>query len=172
MLRNYLDTVLELPWNVKTKERVDVAAARKILEHDHFGLEKVKERILETIAVREMAPEMPPQILCLVGPPGVGKTSIAYSIARSLNRKLAQNFPWRHSRRGGHPGTPEDLRRRNARPYHDRHDAGGQLQSGAAAGRDRQIGLRLPRRSQCCSAGSAGRGTEPRLPGPLSGNSL
>ena len=90
VLRNYLDTVLELPWNVRTKERVDVAAARKILDHDHFGLEKVKERILETIAVRQMAPEMPPQILCLVGPPGVGKTSISYSIAKSLNRKMAR----------------------------------------------------------------------------------
>ena len=90
VLRNYLDTVLELPWNVKTKERIDVAAARKILEHDHYGLEKVKERILETIAVRKMAPNMPPQIICLVGPPGVGKTSIAYSIARSLNRKMAR----------------------------------------------------------------------------------
>ena len=90
VLRNYLDTVLDLPWNQKTKERVDVAAAKKILEHDHFGLEKVKERILETIAVRQMAPEMPPQILCLVGPPGVGKTSISYSIARSLNRKMAR----------------------------------------------------------------------------------
>ncbi|MDD5863016.1 MAG: endopeptidase La [Firmicutes bacterium] len=90
VLRNYLDTVLELPWNVKTKERVDVASARKILDHDHYGLEKVKERILETIAVREMAPDMPPQILCLVGPPGVGKTSVSYSIARSLNRKMAR----------------------------------------------------------------------------------
>ena len=90
VLRNYLDTVLELPWNKRTKERVDIAAARKILEHDHFGLEKVKERILETLAVRKMAPEMPPQILCLVGPPGVGKTSIAYSIAKSLNRKMAR----------------------------------------------------------------------------------
>ena len=90
VLRNYLDTVLELPWNSKTKERVDVAAARKILDHDHFGMEKVKERILETIAVRQMAPGMPPQILCLVGPPGVGKTSISYSIAKSLNRKMAR----------------------------------------------------------------------------------
>ena len=89
-LRNYLDTVLELPWNVKTKERVDVAAARKILEKDHFGMEKVKERILETIAVRQMAPQMPPQILCLVGPPGVGKTSISYSVAKALNRKMAR----------------------------------------------------------------------------------
>ena len=90
VLRNYLDTVLELPWNKKTKERVDISAARKILERDHFGLEKVKERILEVLAVRQLAPEMPPQILCLVGPPGVGKTSIAYSIAKSLNRKMAR----------------------------------------------------------------------------------
>lgn len=90
VLRNYLDTVLELPWNVRTKERVDVSAARRILERDHFGLEKVKARILESIAVRTLAPDMPPQILCLVGPPGVGKTSIAYSVARSLNRKMAR----------------------------------------------------------------------------------
>ena len=90
VLRNYLDTVLELPWNKFTKERVDVEAARKVLEHDHFGLEKVKERILEIIAVRQMAPQMPPQIICLVGPPGVGKTSISYSISRALNRKMAR----------------------------------------------------------------------------------
>lgn len=90
VLRAYLDTVLDLPWHQKTKERVSVEAASKILEKDHYGMEKVKQRILETIAVRQMAPEMLPQILCLVGPPGVGKTSIAYSIARSLNRKLAR----------------------------------------------------------------------------------
>ena len=90
VLRNYLDTVLEIPWHVHTKERIDVEAARKILDRDHFGLQKVKERILETIAVRQIAPEMPPQIICLVGPPGVGKTSIAYSIARALNRKMAR----------------------------------------------------------------------------------
>lgn len=90
VLRNYLDTLLELPWNKKTKERIDIGVARKILDQDHFGMEKVKERILEAIAVRQMAPEMPPQIICLVGPPGVGKTSISYSIAKSLNRKMAR----------------------------------------------------------------------------------
>ena len=90
VLRNYLDIVLELPWGKKTKERIDVAAAAKVLDKDHFGLQKVKERILETIAVRQMAPENPAQIICLVGPPGVGKTSIAYSIARALNRKMAR----------------------------------------------------------------------------------
>ena len=90
VLRSYLDTVLELPWNTQTKERIDVQVAKRILNKDHFGLEKVKTRILESIAVRQLAPEMPPQILCLVGPPGVGKTSVAYSVARSLNRKLAR----------------------------------------------------------------------------------
>ncbi len=90
VLRNYLDTVLELPWNITTKERVDIAGARRILDRDHFGLDKVKNRIIETLAVRKMAPQMPPQIICLVGPPGVGKTSIAYSIAKSLNRKMAR----------------------------------------------------------------------------------
>ena len=90
VLRNYLDVVLDLPWNVKTKEKVDVAYVRKVLDRDHFGMEKVKERILEIMAVRQMAPQMPPQIICLVGPPGVGKTSIAYSIANALNRKMAR----------------------------------------------------------------------------------
>ena len=90
VLRSYLDTILELPWNKRTRERVDIQAARKILDEDHFGLEKVKERILEILAVKQMAPELPGQIICLVGPPGVGKTSIAYSIARCLNRKMAR----------------------------------------------------------------------------------
>lgn len=90
LLRNYLDTVLELPWNYRTKERLDVRQARKILDADHYGLEKVKERILETLAVRQLAPELPGQIICLVGPPGVGKTSIAISVAKALNRSLAR----------------------------------------------------------------------------------
>ena len=90
VLRNYLDICLEMPWGEETKERANVAAARKILDRDHFGLEKVKERILEFIAVRQMNPDAKGQILCLVGPPGVGKTSIAISIAAALNRKLAR----------------------------------------------------------------------------------
>ncbi len=90
VIRNYLDVCLEMPWNTETRERVSVDAARKVLEKDHFGMEKVKERILETIAVRQMNPEGKGQILCLVGPPGVGKTSIAISVAQALNRKLAR----------------------------------------------------------------------------------
>lgn len=90
VIRTYLDTVLELPWHKTTKERLDLAAARRILDRDHFGLEKVKERIIEFLAVRCMAPEVKGGILCLVGPPGVGKTSIAFSIAKAMNRKLAR----------------------------------------------------------------------------------
>jgi len=90
VIRTYLDTVLELPWNTRTKERVEIKTARKILDDDHFGLDKVKERILEVFAVRKMAPDLPGQIICLVGPPGVGKTSIATSIAKALNRKMAR----------------------------------------------------------------------------------
>lgn len=90
VLRNYLDTVLELPWGKRTKERVNVEAARRVLDADHYGLEKVKERILEFLAVKQLAPGLKGQILCLEGPPGVGKTSIAMSMARALNRKLAR----------------------------------------------------------------------------------
>ena len=90
VIRNYLDVCLELPWGTYTKERLNVEAARKVLDRDHYGLEKVKERILETIAVRQMNPEGKGQILCLVGPPGVGKTSIALSVANALNRKLTR----------------------------------------------------------------------------------
>ena len=90
VIRNYLDVCLEVPWNTTTRERVSVEAARKVLEKEHFGLEKVKERILETIAVRQMNRDAKGQILCLVGPPGVGKTSIAISVAKALNRKLAR----------------------------------------------------------------------------------
>ncbi len=90
VLRSYLDTVLELPWNKETKERASVDAARKILERDHFGMEKVKERILEFIAVRALKKDARGQVLCLVGPPGIGKTSIALSVAKAMNRKVAR----------------------------------------------------------------------------------
>lgn len=90
VIRNYLDICLELPWGKKTHERVDVTAARKILDADHYGLDKVKERILEFLAVKKMAPDIRGQIICLVGPPGVGKTSIATSVARATRRKMAR----------------------------------------------------------------------------------
>jgi ATP-dependent Lon protease len=90
VLRNYLDICLELPWNNVSKERLDVKAARKILDNDHYGLDKVKERIIDFLSVKQLTKQPTGTILCLVGPPGVGKTSIAISIAKALNRKLAR----------------------------------------------------------------------------------
>ena len=90
VIRNYLDVCLELPWNKKSKERVRLSTARKVLEADHYGLEKVKERILEFLAVKQLSPQLKGQIICLVGPPGVGKTSIAMSVARAIGRKLVR----------------------------------------------------------------------------------
>ncbi len=90
VIANYLDTCLELPWNKRTKDQVNIAAARKVLDTDHDGLEKVKERILEFLAVKQMSPQLKNQIICLVGPPGVGKTSVAASIARAMKRKYVR----------------------------------------------------------------------------------
>ena len=90
VITTYLDTALDLPWNKKTKERLDVTAAKKILDEDHDGLEKVKDRILEYLAVKQLHPELKNQVLCLVGAPGVGKTSVASSIARAMKRKYVR----------------------------------------------------------------------------------
>ena len=90
VIRTYLDTCLDLPWNTFTEDDLDINKAQEILDHDHYGLKKVKDRILEMLAVRKLAPDVKAQIICLVGPPGVGKTSIARSIARCLNRKYVR----------------------------------------------------------------------------------
>ncbi len=90
VLRNYLDWVLVLPWKEETEDLLDITAAETILNEDHYGLEKVKERILEYLSVRQLTESMKGPILCLVGPPGVGKTSLARSVARSLGRKFVR----------------------------------------------------------------------------------
>ena len=90
VIRTYLDTCLDLPWNTFTEDDLDIAKAQRVLDRDHYGLKKVKDRILEVLAVRKLAPDVKGQIICLVGPPGVGKTSIARSIAESLNRKYVR----------------------------------------------------------------------------------
>ena len=90
VMRSHLDVCIELPWTKLSKERCDIAAAKKILDDDHDGLTKVKERILEYLAVKQLNPELRNQIICLVGPPGVGKTSIGASIARATKRKYVR----------------------------------------------------------------------------------
>ena len=90
VIRSYLDTVLELPWNIRTKDKLDIDKVQKQLDKDHYGLKKVKERITEIISVRALAPDVKGQIICLYGPPGVGKTSIGKSIAAALGRKYVR----------------------------------------------------------------------------------
>lgn len=90
VVRNYLDICMELPWNVESKLNIDINRARKILDADHYGMDKVKERMLELLAVKKLAPDVKGQIICLVGPPGVGKTSIAKSVARAIGCKYVR----------------------------------------------------------------------------------
>ena len=90
VIRNYLEWMIELPWSVATEDNLDLAQARAILDEDHYDLEKVKKRILEYLAVRKLKPDMKGPILCFVGPPGTGKTSLGRSIARALGRKFVR----------------------------------------------------------------------------------
>lgn len=90
VIRSYIEICLELPWNKLSHDNIDLVKSKKVLDRDHYGLEKVKERILETLAVRKLAPDISGQIICLVGPPGIGKTSIARSIAKAIGRKYVR----------------------------------------------------------------------------------
>lgn len=90
VIRTYLDTVLDLPWDVSTEDSIDLVEARKVLDADHYGLTEVKDRIVELLAVRKLAPDITGQIICLAGPPGVGKTSIAQSLAKAMHRNYAR----------------------------------------------------------------------------------
>lgn len=156
MIRNYLDVCLDVPWGVETHDRADVEQARKILDRDHYGLEKVKERILEFIAVRQLNPQAKGKILCLVGPPGVGKTSIALSVAKAMHRKLSRLSlggvrDEADIRDTGKPTSApcpgRIIGRRHPQRVHE---------SPAGAGRDRQAGQRYAGRPGLGPAGGAG----------------
>ena len=90
VIRTYIETVLELPWEISTNDEIDIKKAEKILNEDHYGLEEVKERILEFLAIKKLNNTLKGSIICLVGPPGVGKTSLAHSVARAMNRKFTR----------------------------------------------------------------------------------
>ena len=157
MIRSYLDWLIELPWSTLSEERIDIAEARRILDEDHYGLPKIKQRILEFLAVRKLNPEGKSPILCFVGPPGVGKTSLGQSIARAIDRKfvrlslggLHDEAEIRGHRRtyiGALPGNVIQAIRQ-----------GRDAQSGDDARRDGQARPGLPRRS----VGGPARGARP-----------
>src|SRR5690606_7905986 len=90
LTRTYIEWLLDVPWSVTTDDRLDPVEARRVLDEDHYDLEKVKERIVEYLAVRKLKGDMKGPILCFVGPPGVGKTSLGQSVARAMNRKFVR----------------------------------------------------------------------------------
>ena len=113
MIRTYLDWLSELPWQLPEEKPIDIAVARRILDEDHFGLKKIKRRVLEYLAVRKLAPQGKAPILRFVGPPGVGKTSLGQSIAR-YGPPIRSRQSWRCSRRGGDSRSSSNLHRRSA----------------------------------------------------------
>ena len=148
VVRNYLDWLLSIPWNKKSKVRTDLNHAEKVLEMDHFGLDKVKERIVEYLAVQARSAKIKGPILCLVGPPGVGKTSLAQSIAKATGREYV---------RMALGGVREE---------------GEEVQPAVPSRRDRQARPGLPRRSVVRTPGSAGSGAELDVHGPLPGGRI
>ena len=158
VVRNYIDWVLSLPWEDKTQDKLDINEAEKILDDEHYGLKKVKERILEYLAVQALVHKLKGPILCLVGPPGVGKTSLAKSIAHATGRQLRAPVARRRARRGRDPRPPPHVHRRAARQDHPVAEEGRLEQPGVPARRDRQDVDRLPRRP----VGGAARGARSR----------
>ena len=172
VVRNYVDWVLALPWGEKTEEKLDVVDAERILDEDHYGLKKVKERILEYLAVQALVKKLKGPILCLVGPPGVGKTSLARSIAQGDRAQVRAPVAGRRARRGGDPRPPPHVHRRAARQDHPVAEEGRHAEPGLPARRDRQDVDRLPRRSVGGAAGGAGPGAERDLQRSLPGSRL
>jgi ATP-dependent Lon protease len=159
VVRNYLDWILSIPWKKRTKVRKDINYAQTVLDADHYGLEKVKERILEYLAVQQRMRKVKGPILCLVGPPGVGKTSLGKSIARATGRNFVRMSL----------GGVRDV---HAGQGHPEHEEGQVLQPVVLVRRGGQAWRRLARRSLLGAVGGLGPGTEQHLRRPLSGGRL
>ncbi len=168
MVRSYLDWLIELPWSLPEEKPIDIAEARRILDEDHYGLEKIKSRIIEYLAVRKLAPQGKAPILCFVGPPGVGKTSLGQSIARAMARPFV-----RVSLGGVHDEAEIRGHRRTyigALPgqHHSGDQEGRRAQLRDDARRDRQDGTRNSGRSVGRDARSARPRAECDVPRQLS----
>jgi ATP-dependent Lon protease len=170
--RTYIDTILELPWGIYTDDDMDLARSQAILDEDHFGLEKIKERVIEFLAVAGNVGAIRGPILCLVGPPGVGKTSLAKSVARALGRKFVRLALGGVRDEADIRGHPPHLHRLDAGAHHPEPAPRGEQEPGLHARRGGQAGPRLPRRPLQRAAGGARPGAEPRVPRPLSGCAL
>jgi Lon protease-like protein len=156
--RNYLDWLIAVPWHKKTRESRDLKRAEEILNEDHYGLEKIKERILEFLAVRALVKKPKATILTFSGPPGVGKTSLAKSIRARDEPQVRPAVARRRPRRGGNPRPPPHLHRRVPRPDHPDDEEGRLDEPGLPARRSRQDVDGLPRRP----VGGAARSARPR----------
>ena len=155
VVRNYIDTLLGLPWRKKSKINKDLANAVKVLDADHYGLEKVKERIVEYLAVQQRVDRLKAPILCLVGAPGRGQ-DLARPVDRARDQpQVRAHVAGRRARRGGDPRPPSHLHRLDAGQDPAEHDQGRRAQSAVPARRSRQDGHGLPRRSVLGAAGSA-----------------
>ncbi len=135
---SYIEIIADLPWNKLSKDNLDLDQAQQILDRDHYDLEKVKKRLIEYLAVRKLNPQGHGAILCFLGPPGVGKTSLGQSIADALGRKFVADQPRRNARRSGDPRSSSHLHRVDAGPHHSGTAPRGYAQSGFHARRDRQ----------------------------------
>ena len=167
VVRNYIDVLIGLPWSKKTKIKHDLTHAEDVLNEDHYGLDKVKDRILEYLAVKQRVDKVKAPILCLVGPPGVGKTSLGQSVAKATGPQVRAHGAGRHARRGRDSRPSPHLHRRVAGQGALEPEQGGHAQSAVPPGRDRQAGHGLPRRPVERVAGGAGPRAEPHLRRPL-----
>ncbi len=156
VVRNYLEWMLSIPWGKKSKIKKDLVLSQKVLDDDHYGLEKVKDRIIEFLAVQSRSDKLKGPILCLVGPPGVGKTSLGQVGGQGHGPRVHPHLARRRPGRGGDPRAPADLHRLDARQDHPVDEEGQDHEPADPPGRNRQDGPGLPRRPGLGHARGAG----------------